>query len=234
VFTTGDDAYPDGSAANFADYYAPTWGRHRSRTRPVPGNHEYRTPDATGYFGYFGPAAGEPGKGYYSYDLGDWHVVALNSNCSAVGGCGAGSAQERWLRADLEASAKPCTLAYWHHPRFTSGLNHAPNRSVGPLVRALYDNGAEVVVTGHNHQYERFAPLDPRGRVDDARGIRHFVAGTGGAAFYDFGTILPGSEARDSGTFGVLRFTLSAGFYTWEFVPEAGKTFTDGGTTSCH
>ncbi|MFC6079835.1 CBM96 family carbohydrate-binding protein [Sphaerisporangium aureirubrum] len=234
VFTTGDDAYPDGSADDFADFYAPTWGRHKARTRPVPGNHEYRTTGAAGYFGYFGPAAGEPGKGYYSYDLGDWHVVALNSNCSEVGGCDAGSPQEQWLRSDLAASAKPCTIAYWHHPRFTSGANHAPDRSVGPLVRALYDNDAEVVVTGHNHQYERFAPMNPRGGLDEARGIRHFVVGTGGATFYGFGTIQPNSEVRDSDTFGVLKLTLHPGSYTWEFVPQAGKTFTDDGTTSCH
>lgn len=234
VFTAGDDAYPSGRAADFAAFYEPTWGRHKARTRPVPGNHEYRTRGAAGYFGYFGAAAGDPDKGYYSYDLGAWHVVALNSNCREVGGCDAGSPQERWLRADLAASAKPCTLAYWHHPRFTSGADHAPDTSVGPLVRALYDNDAEVVVTGHNHQYERFAPMDPRGRLDEARGIRHFVAGTGGAAFYRFGTILPNSEVRDNGTFGVLKFTLHKDSYTWEFVPEAGGTFTDSGTTSCH
>ncbi|WP_248962566.1 metallophosphoesterase family protein [Sphaerisporangium perillae] len=234
VFTLGDNAYDNGSIADFRDYYAPTWGREKSRTRPVPGNHDYNTPGASGYFAYFGSAAGDPHKGYYSYDLGDWHVVALNSNCSAVGGCDAGSAQERWLRADLAASGKPCTLAYWHHPRFTSGANHPPDTSVQPLVRALYDHDAEVIVTGHNHQYERFAPMDPGGRLDQARGIRHFVVGTGGAGLYGFGRILPNSQVRNNDTFGVIKFTLHSSGYTWRFVPEAGKTFTDGGTTACH
>ncbi|MDH2427030.1 DNRLRE domain-containing protein [Sphaerisporangium sp. TRM90804] len=234
VFTTGDDAYNNGSASDFANYYAPTWGRHRSRTRPVPGNHEYNTSGASGYYGYFGAAAGDPSKGYYSYDLGNWHVVALNSNCSAIGGCGAGSAQERWLRSDLAAAGKPCTIAYWHHPRFTSGANHAPYTAVGPLVQALYDYNAEVIVTGHNHHYERFAPINPAGQLDNARGIRHFVVGTGGAGFYGFGTILANSQVRNNNTFGVIKFTLHSSGYTWQFVPQAGKSFTDGGTTACH
>lgn len=234
VFTTGDNAYPDGTASNFTTYYDPTWGRHKARTRPSAGNHDYHTAGAAGYFGYFGSAAGDPAKGYYSYDLGNWHVVALNSNCSQVGGCGAGSAQEQWLRADLTASTKPCTVAYWHHPRFTSGANHGPDTAVGPLVQALYDNNAEVVVAGHNHQYERFAPMNPSGTLDNTRGIRHFVAGMGGASHYGFGTIQPNSQARNSDTYGVLKLTLHPNGYDWQFVPEAGKTYTDSGTTACH
>ncbi|GAA1293649.1 hypothetical protein Psi02_42830 [Planotetraspora silvatica] len=234
VFTAGDDAYDNGSTADFNNYYAPTWGRHKARTRPVAGNHEYNTSGASGYFGYFGSSAGEPGKGYYSYNLGNWHIVALNSNCSSIGGCNAGSAQEQWLRSDLAANTRPCTLAIWHHPRFTSGSNHAPTTSVGPLVQALYDNNAEVVVTGHNHQYERFAPMNPSGQLDNTRGIRHFVVGTGGAGMYNFGTIQPNSEVRNNNTFGVLKFTLHSNSYTWQFVPQSGKTFTDGGTNSCH
>ncbi|WP_431676574.1 DUF7594 domain-containing protein [Kitasatospora sp. KL5] len=230
VFNAGDNAYPDGSAADYANYYAPTWGRHKARTKPAPGNHEYNTPGATGYYGYFGAAAGTAGEGYYSYDLGNWHVVALNSNIATS----AGSGQEQWLRADLAASTKPCTLAYWHHPRFTSGANHGPSTSVGPLVQALYDYNADVVVTGHNHQYERFAPMNPSGTLDTTRGIRHFVAGMGGASHYAFGTIQPNSEARNSDTYGVLKFTLHADSYTWQFVPEAGKTYGDSGTTACH
>ncbi|MFC7649420.1 metallophosphoesterase family protein [Streptosporangium lutulentum] len=135
MFTAGDEAYPNGSASNFSTYYEPTWGRFKSRTRPVAGNHEYVTPGASAHYAYFGSAAGDPAKGYYSYNLGGWHVVALNSNCSAVGGCNAGSAQEKWLRADLAANSRACTFAYWHHPRFTSGANHAPDTSVSPWCR---------------------------------------------------------------------------------------------------
>lgn len=234
VFTVGDNAYNQGTAAEFAKFYEPTWGRHKARTRPIPGNHEYKTAGASGYYAYFGSAAGDPAKGYYSYDLGSWHVVALNSNCAAVGGCGAGSAQEQWLRADLAASTKQCTAAYWHHPRWTSGLNHGPDTAVGPLLQALYDNNAEVVVTGHNHHYERFAPMSPAGTLDNARGIRQFVAGMGGAPLYGFGVIRPNSEARNKDTFGVLKLTLHAGGYDWTFVPQAGKTYSDAGSATCH
>ncbi|PPK64707.1 DNRLRE domain-containing protein [Actinokineospora auranticolor] len=230
VFTTGDNVYPDGTASQFTTYYNPTWGRHKARTRPSPGNHDYNTSGATGYYGYFGAQAGTSGLGYYSYDLGNWHVVSLNSEISKS----VGSPQEVWLRQDLAANTKPCTLAYWHKPRFTSGSNHAPDSSTGPLVQALYDNNAEVIVTGHNHQYERFAPMNPSGTADATRGIRHFVAGMGGAGFYGFGTIQPNSEARNSNTHGVLKFTLHANSYDWQFVPEAGKTYTDSGTNSCH
>ncbi|MFI2349602.1 DNRLRE domain-containing protein [Streptomyces sp. NPDC019443] len=230
VFTAGDNAYPDGTASNFTTYYEPTWGRHKARTRPSPGNHDYHTSGATGYYNYFGANAGPSGRGYYSYDLGNWHVVSLNSEVSMS----VGSAQEQWLRSDLTASTKPCTIAYWHKPRFTSGANHAPNTSTGPLVQALYDNNAEVIATGHNHQYERFAPMNPSGQLDTARGIRHFVAGMGGASHYSFGTILPNSQARNSDTYGVLKFTLHANSYDWQFVPEAGKTYSDSGTTTCH
>jgi hypothetical protein len=230
VFTTGDNAYPAGTTANFSTYYEPTWGRHKARTRPSPGNHDYLVAGAAGYFSYFGANAGPAGRGYYSYDLGNWHVVSLNSEV----GMTVGSAQEQWLRADLAASTKPCTLAYWHKPRFTSGANHAPNTATTPLVRALYDFNAEVVVTGHNHQYERFAPMNPTGGLDLARGVRHFVVGTGGAGPYGFGLVQPNSEARNTGTHGVLKFTLHAAGYTWQFVPVAGKTYTDSGTAGCH
>jgi hypothetical protein len=234
VYTAGDAAYADGSAANFANCYDPTWGRHKTRTRPVPGNHEYRTADADGYFDYFGAAAGPRGKGYYSYDLGDWHVVGLNSNCSQVGGCHAGSAQDQWLRQDLAASAKSCTVAFWHHPLFTSGANHSPATAMRPLFQALYDHGAELVVTGHNHQYERFAPQNPSGSLDNARGIRAFVVGTGGAGLYSFGTIQANSQVRNPDTHGVLKLTLKTSGYDWNFIPVAGKTFTDSGSSSCH
>lgn len=230
VFTTGDNVYPDGTSSQFTTYYGPTWGRHKARTRPSPGNHDYHTSGASGYFTYFGANAGPSGQGYYSYDLGNWHVVSLNSEISMT----VGSAQEQWLRSDLAASTKPCTVAYWHKPRFTSGANHAPNTSTGPLVQALYDHNADVILTGHNHQYERFAPMNPSGGLDTARGVRHFVAGMGGASHYGFGTIQPNSEARNSDTYGVLKLTLHNNSYDWQFVPEAGKTYSDSGTTSCH
>ncbi|MGH3930181.1 MAG: DUF7594 domain-containing protein [Pseudonocardiaceae bacterium] len=230
VFTTGDNVYPDGTASQFSTYYDPTWGQHKARTRPSPGNHDYHTSGASGYYNYFGANAGPSGQGYYSYDLGSWHVVSLNSEVSMA----VGSAQEQWLRTDLAASTKPCTIAYWHKPRFTSGANHSPNTATGPLVQALYDFDAEVIATGHNHQYERFAPMNPSGQLDTTNGIRHFVAGMGGASHYGFGTIQPNSEARNSDTYGVLKLTLHANSYDWQFVPEAGKTYSDSGTTNCH
>ncbi|AGZ42051.1 CBM96 family carbohydrate-binding protein [Actinoplanes friuliensis] len=224
VYTTGDNVYNNGTAAEFTSYYAPTWGRHKARTKPSPGNHDYNTSGATGYYNYFGVAS------YYSYELGNWHVVALNSNIAMA----AGSAQERWLRTDLAASAKPCTLAYWHHPLFTSSANHAPSTSTRPLYQALYDYNADVAVWGHNHVYERFAPMNANGAADPARGLRSFVAGMGGASHYTFGTIQPGSEARNADAYGLLKFTLHANSYDWQFVPVAGKTYSDTGTGACH
>ena len=229
VFTTGDNVYPDGTSEEFANCYDPSWGRHKSRTRPSPGNHDYHTADAAGYFGYFGAMAGEPGKGYYSYDLGAWHIIALNSNIPVE----AGSAQEQWLRADLTAHPVACTLAYWHHPRFSSGTVHGSNPSLQPLWQALYDYGADVVLVGHEHNYERFAPQDPSGMADAARGIRQFVIGTGGRSHYSFGTPIANSEVRNDDTYGVLKLTLHPTGYTWEFIPEAGQTFRDSGDASC-
>jgi hypothetical protein len=230
VFTTGDNAYNNGTASEFNTHYAPTWGRHKARTRPSPGNHDHGTSGASGYYGYFGSAAGPSGRGYYSYDLGTWHIVSLNSNI----GMAAGSGQEEWLRADLAASGKPCTLAYWHHPLFTSGSDHGPSTSTRPLYQALYDHNADVVVWGHNHQYERFAPQNPNGSLDNSRGLRAFVAGMGGASHYGFGTIRPNSQARNSDTYGVLKFTLHPNGYDWQFVPQAGRTYADRGRGFCH
>jgi hypothetical protein len=231
IFTAGDNAYPDGSAADFSGCYAPSWGRHKSRTRPAPGNHDYHTPGAPDYYAYFGQSAGPAGLGYYSYDLGDWHVVSLNSNVAMS----AGSAQETWLRADLAASAKTCTLAYWHHPRFSSGTVAGNDSATQPLWQALYDAGAEIVVSGHEHNYERFAPQTPAGVADPVNGIREFVVGTGGAGLAnDFGTGQPNSEVFDGTTWGVLKLTLSPGAYSWTFVPVAGSSFTDSGTGACH
>jgi hypothetical protein len=234
VFTLGDNAYPTGSSTDFTRCYAPTWGRAKARTRPAVGNHEYGTGNAEAYFDYFGAAAGPRGKGYYSYDAGAWHVVVLNTNCGSVaGGCRRGSAQERWLRADLAASDAACTVAMGHHPLFTSARTHPPATETRPLVQALYDAGAELLLTGHNHQYERFAPQTPAGRRDDARGIREIVAGTGGAALYPFGRIAANSEVRNNRTFGVVRLTLSSTSYRWDFMPTSGR-FHDTGHGTCH
>jgi hypothetical protein len=230
VFTAGDNVYDSGTTTEFNNCYDPSWGRHKARTRPSPGNHDYNTPGATGYFGYFGALAGPSGVGYFSYDVGTWHVVSLNSEVAH----GVGSTQEQWLRADLAASTKPCTIAYWHKPRFTSGANHAPDTTMTPIWQALYDFNADVVVAGHNHQYERFAPQDANGNLDTARGLREFVVGTGGRSHYSFAATQPNSEVRNSDTYGVIKLTLHANGYDWQFVPEAGKTFTDTGSNSCH
>jgi len=231
VFTVGDNAYESGSATEFANCYEPTWGRHKARTKPSVGNHEYRTPGASGYFGYFGARAGDPTKGYYAYDRGSWHVVVLNSNCAEVGGCGRSSTQGQWLREDLAAHSNKCTLAYWHHPRFSSGGDES---DVAPFWNALYKGGADVVLSGHDHNYERFAPQRPDGTLDRGRGIREFVVGTGGADFSTFDSIKPNSRARNDHTHGVLKLTLHPSSYEWKFVPVADETFTDSGTTACH
>lgn len=233
VATLGDNVYDSGSPVEFASCYAPSWGRQKARTRPSPGNHDYRTPGAAGYFGYFGAAAGNRAKGYYSYSLGAWHVIALNSNCEAVGGCEAGSAQEQWLRADLRAHRRKCTLAYWHHPRFSSGA-HGSDPMTQPLWQALYDAGADVILDGHDHDYERFAPQTPAGVLDRSRGIREFVVGTGGRSHRAPGAPVANSQALNGDTYGVLKLTLAAKSYRWQFVPVAGGTFRDSGSAACH
>ena len=234
VAVLGDAAYDDGTQHEFARCYEPTWGRHKARTRPAVGNHEYGTSGAAGYFDYFGPAAGERGRGWYSYDIGAWHVVALNSNCSRVGGCHPGSEQERWLRADLAADDARCTLAYMHHPRFSSGRTHGSSTSVDPLWRALQDDGAEVVLAGHDHVYERFAPQTAEGARDPDRGVRQFVVGTGGRSRYSFGAPEPNSEARIDTAWGVLHLRLRGGSYHWRFVAQPGSQATDSGSAGCH
>jgi acid phosphatase type 7 len=236
VFTVGDVVYPRGSDSDFANCYEKTWGRHKARTRPAIGNHEYGTKDATGYFRYFGAAAGEPGKGYYSYDLGAWHIVVINSNCARVGGCEAGSPQEQWLRSDLAAHRSSCTLAYWHHPLFSSGFfpGHAMRPEMRAIWQALYEVGAEIVVNGHEHNYERFGPQDPNGEPDDRRGIREFVVGTGGKNNTPLGAPIANSEVQNDRTFGVLELTLRPDGYDWRFIPITGKMFTDSGSSTCH
>jgi hypothetical protein len=233
VFTLGDNVYPDGTAAQFANCYDPTWGQFRDRTRPTPGNHDYHILGAAGYFGYFGAAAGDADKGYYSYDAGDWHVIVLNSRCSAVGGCGADSPQGQWLQADLAAHPSTCTLAYWHVPLFSSGSHHGGKATRRDFWQILYDAGADVVLNGHEHNYERFSLQDPDGRADPERGIRQFVVGTGGGGLYAFGPAQPNSEARNDDTYGVLALTLYPDSYDWTFIPVDGGTFTDTGHAAC-
>ena len=233
VMAVGDLAYPDGSKENFA-CYDKTWGRVKSRTRPAPGNHEFHAAGATPYFDYFGPAAGDPKTGYYSYELGTWHIIVLNSECKDVGGCEAGSPQEKWLRADLAAHPAACTLAYWHKPLFSSGGAHGNDLTVKSLWQALYEANADVIIGGHDHDYERFAPQTPDGGADSHRGIREFVVGTGGKNHRPFAGPKPNSELRDANAFGVLKLTLKPGSYDWQFIPEAGKTFTDAGSDACH
>jgi hypothetical protein len=234
VATLGDTVYETGTPQNYAACYSPTWGRHKRRTMPAVGDHEYKTPGASGYFGYFGAAAGEPGRGWYSYALGAWHVVVLNSACDEVGGCEAGSPQEQWLQADLAAHPTLCTLAYWHSPRFSSGGLHRDDPAVEPLWQALYDHGAEVVLSGNDHDYERFAPQTPAGEPDPLDGVRQFVVGTGGRYLRPMGALQPNSEASSAATFGVLRLKLDPAGYEWEFVPAAGGPFRDSGSASCH
>lgn len=236
VFAGGDNAYPSGSSSDYATCYDPSWGRHKLRTRPVPGNHDYVTTGASGYYGYFGAAAGDPTKGYYSYDLGAWHIIVLNSNYTFVA-TAAGSAQEQWLKADLAATTKRCLLAMWHHPRFysTTSPTVSASSSVKPFWDDLYAAHADVVVNGHMHDYERFAPVDPTGALDSARGIREIIAGAGGGGLDGPNTTFwPTSQVRISGVYGVLKFTLSDGSYSWQFVPVAGQTATDSGSTACH
>jgi hypothetical protein len=234
VFTAGDNSNEEGTPAQFKDCYDLTWGRHKARIRPAPGNHDFYTPGGSGYFNYFGAAAGPAGKGYYSYNLGAWHVVVLNSNCAEVGGCQAGSTMERWLRADLDANPAQCTVAYWHHPRFSSGSLHGNDAEIQPLWQALYDSGAEIVLNGHDHHYERFAPQTPSGQSNPGNGIREFIIGTGGASLRPPDSARPNSEVRNGSTFGVLKLTLHASSYDWQFIPIAGGTFTDAGSGTCH
>lgn len=231
VALLGDNAYENGSIADYSNCYQPTWGRHFARTRPAAGNHEYQTPGAAGHYAYFGPKAGDPDKGYYSYDLGAWHIIVLNSNIPR----NASSPQVQWLRADLIAnSGKLCTMAYWHHPRFSSS-SRGGDGSQAVFWDTLYAYNADLILTGHDHSYERFAPQTPAGTADNARGIRQFVVGTGGR---ELTPLLEGvstmSEVRNSVTFGVLRLVLSWNAYAWQFLPIAGQTFADAGSGTCH
>jgi hypothetical protein len=233
VLALGDLQYDSGSLSDFNAVYDPTWGRVKSITYPVVGNHEYGQSGASGYFDYFGSRAGERGKGYYSFDLGSWHIIAINSNCGQVS-CSANSTQEQWLRADLSAHPVDCTIAMWHHARWSSG-HDGDNTFMQTMWKDLDDAGVEILLSGHSHDYERFAPQDANGNVDTANGVRQFVVGTGGAFFTGLGTHFdPNSQVHQNSTYGILKLTLRTDAYDWQFVPEAGKTFTDSGTTACH
>ncbi len=242
VLPLGDTQYYCGGYTAFQNSYALSWGKLLNITHPAVGNHEYLTSGGTGcnstntgaagYFKYFGARAGDPKKGYYSYNIGAWHLIALNTQCSQAGGCGSGSPQETWLRADLAANPTKCTLAYWHIPRWSSGGR--ASASSATFVKDLYNAGAEVILTGHDHTYERFAPQNPSGGLDNTKGIREFVVGTGGSNHTSFVTTAPNSQVRNNTTFGVLALTMHTTSYDWKFYPEAGKTFTDSGTTACH
>ncbi|MDX6510809.1 MAG: hypothetical protein QOE36_313 [Gaiellaceae bacterium] len=241
VATLGDNVYPNGSLTNFASCYDPNWGQWLPRTKPSLGNHDYNTANAAGYFGYFGGIAGDPSKGYYSYDLGTWHIVVLNSNCARIGGgCTAGSPQEQWLRSDLANHPTQCSLAYWHHPRYSSVTlsnqwDPGDTDHMKAIWQAFSDFGGDVILNGHDHLYERFAPQTPTGAGDPALGIREFIVGTGGEDHLPVGTnIAPNSEVRNGTAFGVLKLTLHASSYDWQFVPAAGAAFTDSGSTACH
>ena len=232
VFTAGDNALPEGSASQYADCYAPTWGRHLARTRPAPGERDWATKDLAGYLGYFGAAAAPDGVSWYSYDLGWWHIVVLDSACEKVGGCTADSDQGRWLAKDLAASKATCTLAIWHRPLASSG-DAGGDPAVAPFWQALFAAHAEVIVNAHDRDYERFAPQDPAGREDRVNGIRQFVVGTGGAPLGGFGPSAENSEFRLAGAHGVIRLLLREKSYAWTFVPSDG-TATDSGQADCH
>lgn len=228
IFTAGDNAYPSGRAADFRDCYDPYWGRHKGLTRPTPGNHDYESPNAIPYYNYFGENAGPSGRGYYAYDVGAWRVIALNSEIDVSGG----SPQVQWLRTELSTNTAACTAAIWHRPLFSSGP-HAGHLQMRDIWRVLYDANVDVVINGHNHLYERFAPQDPEGTRNEARGIRQFTVGTGGVPLHEPGAPQTNSQTVIK-TWGVLKFELIQGEYRWEFVPFQGTGVLDPGSGKCH
>lgn len=226
ILTMGDNAYPDGAAQDFANCFGPSWGPHRARIYPSPGNHEYRSRDANPYFDYFGDRAGTRGLGYYSFDLGAWHVIALNSERDNR----AGGRQLAWLQADLAANTKPCVLAYWHKPRFTAG-EYSDLSDGAAFWTTLANAGAEIVLNGHDHNYQRYQPMDANG-APSPNGVREFVVGTGGKDRYGLSAD-PRREAGTDKAWGVLELTLRADGYDWRFLPVAGASFADSGSGSC-
>jgi len=224
VFTAGDNAYDSGTYTEYLNCYDPTWGRHKSRTKPSPGNHDYQTSGAAGYFQYFNNV-----PSYYAYNLGAWRIYSLSSEIDVS----ASGAQATWLQSDLAANPKQCVLAYWHKPRWSSGSTHGSTSAMQAIWQILYNAGADVVISAHEHNYERFAQMNATGSTV-SQGLREFVVGTGGASHYGFGSALSSSEVRNSSTSGVLKLTLSSSGYSWQFVPVAGSTFTDSGSSNCH
>jgi hypothetical protein len=227
VLTFGDNTQLDGTAEEFVHCYGPTWGQYKDRTHPTPGNHDYHTTDAIAYFDYFGPAAGEVGKGYYSFDIGNWHLIALNSEIDTS----LNSPQVQWLNSDLLHHRNDCILAYWHRPLFTSAQDNSL-LSLGVIWDTLYRYGVDVVLNGNSHMYERFAPQNPEG-VADPNGIRQFVVGTGGGAYFDDYSPIQNSEVANNQTYGVIKLTLHQYSYDWEFIPIEGQIFSDSGSTVC-
>lgn len=237
ILTLGDNAYQHGTPADFRNCYAPSWGKFKERTRPATGNHDEATKNAQGYWDFFGPRGGPYDKYYYSYDLGAWHLVVLNSDCWRVGGCDPTDPQIEWLAADLAAHRNRCTLAYWHRPPFTSGRYGLPKDTnrVMPLWQTLYNEGVDVLLVGHDHDYERFIPMDASGQADPSKGVREFVVGTGGGNLRPFeNPPLPTTATRSFSTWGVLRLTLEPGKYAWRFLPVTPGGFTDLGVGTCH
>jgi acid phosphatase type 7 len=239
VFLVGDEQYECGTQVGFDTSFGATWGKYKAISHPSPGDHEYGTTktgcakgtEAAGYYAYWGAQAGDPTKGYYSFDLANWHVVVLNSNCLDLGGCQAGSAEELWLQQDLAAHPSLCTVAYWHEPRFTSAAA-GDNPGMDAFWRDLYAAKVDIVLNGHAHVYERYAPQTPDG-VAAPDGITEIIAGTGGRSISTFLTPEANSVARGT-SYGLLSLTLGAASFSWRFVPEQGATFTDAGTTACH
>lgn len=230
VLVLGDNQYPDGLLADYNNFFNGTWGKYKSKMHPVPGNHEYHVLNAQGYFDYFNGVgvntgmAGERGKGYYSYNLGSWHLIALNSEAMS-------STQNAWLENDLNNTTAACVLAYWHSPRWSSGT-HGSNAKTAPFVDALYRHKADVILTGHDHTYERFGPQNPQGAEDTTSGIREFVAGMGGAGLYAFTTIAANSQFRNNTQWGVLKMSLRTGNYDWTFY-GTGNQVLDSGSSNC-
>ncbi len=235
IFTPGDNVYEDGTTSEFANCFEPSWGRHKDRIRPALGDHEYMTAGAAPYFKYFGSAAGPAPEGYYSYDLGAWHIVVLNSSCDEVkGGCGANSPQVQWLRNDLRSTDAECIAAVWHRHRFSSGTRHyGRNAEVTPFWETLQAFGADVVLNGHTHVYERFGLQDVDGRADPD-GIRQFTVGTGGRFLEGFKSPLPNSQFRYRADHGVLKLSLRSSSYEWDFIRADGGAVVDSGSTDCH
>jgi len=233
VFTAGDNSNEKGTMEQYQECFGPSWGRHLGRIRPSAGNHDYQTVDAEDYFSYFGDAAGKSGEGYYSYEMGDWHIIVLNSNCLSIDGCGPSSPQIAWLKEDLEIHPNLCTLAYWHHPRWSSNF-YGDSEWLDTFWQVLYEHRVELIINGHDHYYERLTPQNPDGDIDLEEGIRQIILGTGGVEHAEYYELTKNSEVRNNEDFGVLKLDLFPGHYEWEFIPVAEDGFTDSGSDICH